>query len=299
MNKKTMSISTVDDLLATTVTMYGFYPSESVVVMAMRGNNLLFCGRLDLSEMDTTPNQLVDAIHTNDVTEIIVLVYTEQDPHATARKVAAFVAPFEVDMLHFLVTDAATAWHAADDGSIYDAQPVDLRSSTPVLSALYEDHTIHQSRDDVVAAMRPAADRSALADEQPDALAELQEQHPTSEARYEFTRDLLARVSALTMAEALQAVAGVHEHIGALIDTMTRDEASQCLPRLIEIRRHALDEAEGDAVAIMAWAAWLSGGGAALTEAHEQLRNVDPDHELVPILDAILTRGIDPKTWRP
>ena len=52
-------------------------------------------------------------------------------------------------------------------------------------------------------------------------------------------------------------------------------------------------------MAIMAWAAWLSGGGAALTESHEQLRNVDPDHELVPILDAILTRGIDPTTWRP
>lgn len=289
--------TTRTDLLALPSFMFEFHPTESVVVLGMRGNIVAFSARLDVHWFHTHFDQVAEQMHgaagqMGADLRAIVLGYSE-NPDLAWASVTELCDVFGADnVLEALVTDGSHYWSLTDGEGPLE---FDFESSSVAARAVYEGINIHESRDAAVAPVTTWAEPPAQAVE--DATSHIAGMTPAA------AMELLASLAesdppvgpddALTLACLL----ADEDRCAALLTRLSRANAQGIWANLVAARGTAPAFAEPTVVALLGIACWLAGHGAQTTACLEQVARMEPDHPVGLVLARVHQGAIPPERW--
>lgn len=284
------------DLLALPSYLFTFHPTESVVVIAMKGNVVNFSARLDadwfLTHFDQAADQVLNAAANIGACDFFLLGYSEDPDLAeiSVTEVADIVGRHRVAAA--LITDGELYWSLIDgDGP----HPFNPDTSAITAQAVYTGVNIHATREEAVA---PVTGWEQPDDGQVDeALAEI------AALTDEEAMDLLA-----ALAEAEPAVSGADalklaclllddDRCGAIVTRLNTTTAEVIWANLAAARRVTPEVVQPTVVALLGVACWLAGHGAQATACIEQLASLDPRHPIGTMLASVHQHGIPPHKW--
>ncbi|MBA2443963.1 MAG: DUF4192 domain-containing protein [Nocardioidaceae bacterium] len=294
------------DVLAMIPYLVGFFPSESLVIVAIEGprQRLGPCVRTDLADADDAVAQaeyLASVVSHHGFDPVIVVAYSE-DPD----KAAAVVQPLQrrlrsqgVTILELLRADARRWWsyQCADraccgpGGNPYDGDSSPL-AATAVLAGMAK----AASRDELRACFEPGDEllRARVAE----CCAALQAVtgppdinrlvHIALRARGQLTVDQLAALASGVQSIAARDVAW---------ELMTRSNAAEHLHLWAQVTRVAPDRLLPAVGSLAGFAAWLSGSGVLASHAAERVERVHPTYSMNRLLLRCLKLGVNPQEW--
>lgn len=291
------------DLLAVPAYMLGFRPSESLVVLALRGNRVEFAVRLDL---------VLDPPHLRKIAAQVrrarsatsgggvVLIGFSADPELAWRAVRDMSAVLGTEVAEALVTTGTHYWQAGSrPPSPCEATPHDDASSEVTVRAVYEGISIHASRAEAVAAVQPppAHELPGIAERLDDAFADTLDL--AEDERSALLRQLIESQAPLGEHDAAELACLLQDHELAceVLIHLDRDTAPHFRERLIETRRCVTEDFAPTVLGLLGVACWLAGEGAQQTDCIEQLAQLEPTHPLLRLLEAIHAGGVPPSAW--
>lgn len=284
------------DLLALPSYLFGFEPTDSVVVIALCGKMVHFSARLDVDwfayGFAHTADQILNATTGADISAFFILGYCD-DPDLASLSVSELAAVVGRDRVReALVTDGEFYWSLIDDDG---AHPYDGSSSAVTAQAVYTGINIHATREEAVAPVvewEPPAD-GVVAEvlEEIDALGstsvmshleELAQAQPPVEGRD------AVRLACLLRDE---------DCAGAILTRLSTTTAESIWSNLAAARRLCPPEAQPTVVALLGVASWLSGRGAQASACMEQMDVLDPDDPIGVMLRSVHHHAIPPQRW--
>ncbi len=289
------------DLLAVVPFALGFEPEESLVLVTLGGGGLH--ARVDLPrtacERREVTATLLQAVRANDVQAAALLAYspdTVAGP-AAVEQLRVALEGAGVQVVEALRVEGERWWPILDlDGP---GHPVDLRAHPFTVERVFAGESVHRSRADLEAWVRPDPDPAVAA-----ALAS-RSRVGEADAETGWLRGVVASyderggpLPADDVARLLRVIA-----VGELRDhawcSLTREAARPLLPLWREVTVRAPDEHRASAAACLALCAWLSGDGALAWIAVGRSREVDPGHTLAALVADLLEAAVSPRGWRP
>ncbi|MFI6264374.1 DUF4192 domain-containing protein [Micromonospora sp. NPDC051006] len=314
-----LAVRSPADLIAAVPYLLGFHPAESVVVVALRGRQIVFAARADLPEPTADPTgpaqHLADVIHRQRADAATVVGYGP----------AARVTP-TVDAVRAALTEAGLVLLDAlrvTDGRWWsylcvgagccppEGRPYDPGASQVTASAVFAGQVALPDRAALAAQVSPVQGPARLAmrratDDAERRLVGLVEQAPGSDllggralraAGVAAVRDALRRqrrgerledaeVAWLTL---LLTHLPVRDHAWERTDGRDRDIALWT-----DVLRRAEPELIAAPASLLTFAAWRAGQGALAAVALERALAVHPDYSLALLLDDLLRRGVPP-----
>lgn len=299
----------------------GFTPTESIVVVSLRGprERMEFSVRLDLvpEAYDQQVAEMFAArmLHAK-ADSVMVFVYTEEErtERGLPRRalVDALVAAMPLDVREaFLVTDERI-WSYLCDETCCPSEGK-LRAQTPASLALAAAHALHgdvvlPDRDAVVATVQPVTgDRAEVMgraiDEAAEAWAAVDEQRARTKAR-RLANKLRARYevppATISDAEAAALIVAMHDLRirDMLIGWASRASSDAMRTLLLDVARLAVPPLDAPACTTFAMASYLHGNGLVATSAMERALGSDPHYSLALILQEALDRQVPPSLLR-
>lgn len=284
------------DLLALPSYLFTFHPTESVVVIAMKGNVVNFSARLDadwfLTHFDQAADQVLNAAANIGECDFFILGYSQDPELASISVTEAADIVGRSRVAEALVTDGTRYWSLIDGEGPF---PFDPDCSTITAQAVYSGVNISASREEAIAPVTEweppdPTDVAAVMDrltslapeESLDLLRSLAEAEPAVTGR-----------DALTLACLLQD----EDHAGAIIARINTSNAECFWGNLAAARRVAPHLMEPTVVALLGVASWLAGRGAQATACIEQMASLDPRHPIGAMLADVHQKGIPPQKW--
>ncbi len=310
-----LSLKSPADMLAAIPYLFGFHPSDSIVVLGLRGKEVTFQLRVDLPDpADAVPfaKQLSAIVARQRVTRALIAGY---GPDATVTP-AIRALRTELRRRRIDVPEALRA----TDGRYYsevcrnpdccspEGNPYDVSTSVIAATATAAGLNVVASRDDVAARLAPVVGRAAEA------------AHDASVRAQQRLAPLLAEPTSVLVAAGKQAVDRAIAQIGSG-DGLDEDEIAWLGLMLanIEVRDHAWERvAENTALHVMLWtdvlrrsepelvappatllafAAWRDGGGAIATLALDRALAADPHYRMARYLAHAFEHGLSPAVY--
>lgn len=291
----------------------GFYPAESLVVVAIEGERQQFgpTMRIDLVEPDEA-DRLVDylgaVIKRHGFKAIIIAAFSER-PVVAAAVVESLRAEAEVlgvAVVEAIRTDGSRWWSYTCDNVVCcdpDGVPFEAGSAAIAADAVLAGLGQAESRDALRACFDPAPDdvRTAVA-----AVAREHLDRLSSASAHDTSTTLLRQ----ELAGALGSSAVEPEALGRLTALVQlihlRDDAWAAITRKtadqhFELWRQAMCAAPsrlGAPVGTLAgWAAWLSGRGVLASHASEWVAERSPGYAMNRLLQRLIDEGVNPAVW--
>lgn len=307
------------DVLALVPHTLGFHPEDSLVMIALNGDDGTFHARIDLpdepKEIATVVDVLVEAADRNRgpaPTGALVVAYT--DDHRVAETAVELLERrlrdegFELLMA---IRADGSRWFPLGAGSRdrpaprdTDGVPYDVRTHELTSQAVLEGRITYRSREELAASLAPAdpelVDQVAEAHA---ALGPLDHDQLRSEARWLLAQlhSAVNRGSApgpLSIARVLRAVADPDVRDLAWCE-VSRSDAAGHAAVWREVVRLSPDSLVAPAAGLLAFTAWLSGDGALAWCAVERSLCSDPDNVLARLVAQALDSALPPSTWIP
>ncbi|HEX5596135.1 MAG TPA: DUF4192 domain-containing protein [Micromonosporaceae bacterium] len=321
-NVPKLSVRSIADLIAAVPYLLGFHPTQSIVVVALRGKRLVFAARVDLPTADATPdtrqataNHLAAVVAKQNTETATVIGYGPAErvtPIADATAAALRRTGLEVmDVLR--VTDGRYWSYTCDNPECCPPQgtPFDPDSSHIAAAAIFAGQVALPDREALQrqvaeadgaerAAMQRATDR---AEERLAAL--LRDAGPTDplggralqEAGEAAVRQAMERhrdggrlsddeVAWLSL---LLLHIPVRDHAWELMESVDWQVALWT-----DLVRRVQPELVAPPASLLAFAAWRLGQGALASVALERARQAVPDYSLALLLEEVLQNGIPP-----
>lgn len=309
---RTLTVSTPEDVLALVLSVLGFQPAESVV-MVTRTTTASFHARADLpaepSEIREVAEHLAIAAEANHAREAIVVAYCE-DPALADGMTGALVGQLEARGIAVELTlrEHDGRWYAPGGaagrpGSASEAAQgtaYDLAAHPFVLESRFRDREIYRDRGELAASLRGTAEQMELTGSAlPTAAARLTDAEVVAEVGW--FRERVGDDASLSAADVARiAVAlGFRDVRDGVWMGMDRDSAARWRRRLKEVVRATPVELVVEPAALLAFASWLSGDGALAWCAVDLARSVSPDHTLASLVAQALEAAVPPTAWDP
>lgn len=294
MTTPTLRASSRADLLALPAILLGFHPTDSAVVMGLRGATVHFCARFDLGA--PTPaifdmaQQILNASLQVPDCEFMVMGFGE--PEVAMETVGYLVDVLGYDVVHeALVTDGDRCWSIEDGWAV----AVTLGGSELAAEAVFRGVDINRDRAQAVA---PVTDHVPADAEDVD----LARAHVASlgvQGALDVLGSLAESPTPLSDFDALTLalILGFEDCSAAVLARLNTRTAEALWPNLAAARRVAPDDVEADVLALLAMASWLSGRGAAQSTCLEQLSTLNPHHPVTALLNQLHRLAIPPRRW--
>ena len=317
-----VKLNELNDIVNAVPYLLGFTPTESIVVVSMRGERerLEFTLRLDLlpSEHDEqVAGMLAERMKFARADAVMVFVYSEDEPteqglprrELVDRVGKAMSMPVRDAVL---VTDARVWSYLCDDVVCCPPAGRPRLQSTPGSLALSAAHALNgrallPDRDAVVASVQPVTGLRRTEMEQ--AIEDAAAAYASAEPRLAHTRarrlanKLRARYQeqpgSLTDDEAAALIVALADH--RLRDMMigwagADSDAMRSL--FLDLVRLAVPPRDAPACTTFAWCSYLAGNGLIATVALERALASDPDYSLAVLLDEAIERQVPPASLR-
>ncbi len=320
----TLRLRSAEDLLAVVPTLFGFHPTDSLVLVT-DGSARTPCNvRVDLPGADDLPDlvdHLAEVSVRNGVRTVLVVAYTGD--HVRARAVVDAVCgrlrQRGIRVGPVLRAHAAR-WWPLDRDEPGPGTPYDLRSHAFTAWAVLEGRVTLDSRADLAATLDPCGDGVLAA---VGAAAGRAERALSRALRTDGGGPRGAGAVPALVAEADwvdrrvrryldDAVPLSEEDLGrllaALADVQVRDVAWSSMAAATatahrDLWRDAVRRCPADLVAppaaLLAFAAWLCGDGALAWCAVERCQAAEPAYGLAALVTHTLTAAVPPSTWEP
>lgn len=299
----------------------GFTPTDSIVVVSLRGprERMEFSVRLDLlpDEYDQQVAEMFAArMRHAQADSVMIFVYTDHQPGGSSLPrrdlVDAIASAMPVDVREaFLVTDERIWSYLCDETCCPSTGKV--REPTSASLALAAAHALHgdvvmPDRDAVVATVQPVTgDRAEVMaraiDKAAEAWAAVDEQRARTKARRLATK-LRARYevppATINDAEAAALIVAMHDWRirDMLIGWASRESSDAMRMLLLDVARLAVPPLDAPACTTFAMASYLRGNGLVATSAMERALGSDPHYSLALILQEALDRQVPPSLLR-
>jgi hypothetical protein len=306
---RTLTVRTPEDVLALVVSVLGFQPSDSVV-MVTRTAAASFHARADLpldqEEVLALAEHLAEAATVNQAQEAIIVTYSG-DRHLCDAMTAALAEQLgtrgiDVDLA---VREHAGRWYRAGDPFGGEGFEYDLTGHPFVLECRFLDREIYRDRAELASSLRGPTElvtstERALAQAAQKVLAQGAggaSVDGSDELGWALERvvgeDRLSPDEIARLALDL----GVREIRDGLWLAMDRATAADWRRRLKEIVRATPDDLVAEPAGLLAFASWLSGDGALAWCAVDLVRTVEPDHTLASLVAQALEAAVPPSAW--
>jgi hypothetical protein len=318
-----LKVQSTVDLLAIVPYLIGFHPTDSLVVVAMRGGQVVFAARGDLPRPRTSlaarvalADQLAGVVSRQGCQTASVIGYGPPDRVAAAVPVACdALSRCGVEVLDALrVTAGRYFSQLCDDSECCspDGTAFDLNASALAAEAVFAGQVVLPDRSALVRQVAPvgglARESMRQATERAeDRLAELVVAEPAGvggpatvlRAGKAAVREALARGESggrLTDDEvAWLTLLLCHPPVRDFAWERTTPDEWQIALWTEVLRRADLDLAPAPA-SLLAFAAWRAGFGSLASVALERALGADPAYQMALLLDDMLRRGVPPST---
>lgn len=284
------------DLLALPSYLFTFHPTESVVVIAMRGNVVNFSARLDvdwfLTHFDQATDQVLNAAANIGRCDFFILGYSHDPELASISVTEAADILGRSRVAEALVTDGTDYWSLIDGEGPF---PFDAESSTITAQAVYTGVNISATREEAVAPVTQwEAPDPMDVDEVMEHLAGL-----APDAAFQLLGQLAEAEPPVAGRDALilACLLRDEDHAGAVVARITTANAERFWGNLAAARRVTPHLMEPTVVALLGLACWLAGRGAQATACIEQMASLDPHHRIGGVLASVHQQGIPPQKW--
>ena len=304
----------LNDLANAVPYMLGFYPSDSLVAIALRGprDQLSFTMRLDLpdpADYDQVAEMTAMRMHHAEADAVMLFVYTDSTERESGLPKRELVDAIEdalsVPLREALLVDDGRTWsYVCTDELCCPADGRLIRSDSPGVIALAAANALHGNvvlpdRDALVATTFAVGGITAESMLQAIARVDLDD----LSGRDDLVTELCARISdssaALSHDDAAAFVVRLH-------DIQFRDEVisrlaarDDTLERLVaEVARLAQPPYDAPAAAVLAMSAYLRGDGVVAGAAAERALDTEPDYSLAQLVLDCLARQLDPAAAR-
>lgn len=308
---RSRTLRTPEDLLALVPTLFGFGPTESLVLVGIGGEPGVHA-RVDLPDSDDATDAAAGSFATalSQVGCVRVCLVAYTDDASTAREVVAAVgarleeAGVRVEV--GLRADGSRYALLFADGAEGAEVPYDVTGHPLTAEAVYDGKVVHHDREALAATLDP--DPTAMA-----AVESAAHQHLD---RWGAGRDADAEVrwASRTVREHLAAhtLPGPTEAgrllVAMAVDLRARDALWVETDRgsasaVVDLARHLTCSAPADLraapAALLAFAAWLAGDGALAWCALDVCEQVRPDYSMAGLVAHALEKGLPPNVWEP
>ena len=298
------------DLLALIPFQLGFHPSESLVAIFLRGRTIAVVARIDLPPVSATPGfaaELEDLGAQNRTEELVLVAYSEQ-PEPACSVLAGLMLALPTRMVReALYVDGTRWWSLTCDQTCCPAEgtPYDVKGHRLAAEAVFAGLTTRASRAELAATVAGPPETEvprlvALA-------AEIRATGAGRPAGPERTADLLHRVQAGLLApgelddRACTELAllvndiRLRDLVWATIDPEAAEQHIGLWQRVVSQVSPTLSAAP---LALLGMASWISGQGALLNCAAEELSRRHPSYSMRHLLEQISARAMPPGLWQ-
>lgn len=322
---RTLTVRSPEDVLALVVSVLGFQPAESVV-MVTRTASASFHARADLPSVTYGPDQidaidelaehLAGAAATNRAQEAIVVTYCA-DSSLAGAVTSALVASLARRGIGVEMTlrEHAGRWYATGETAggtgertgEREGTEYDLRVHPFVLESHFLDREIYRDRDELASSLRGTAEQVARTERElagaaarlssPGDSGGLSDEDVAGEVGW--IRDRVADDAPLSSGEVarIAVVLGVRDVRDGVWMGMSRAGAARWRRRLKEAVRSTPPDLVVEPAALLAFASWLAGDGALAWCAVDLARSGDPEHTLASLVAQALEAAIPPDVW--
>jgi|tagenome__1003787_1003787.scaffolds.fasta_scaffold20769904_1 hypothetical protein len=313
----TLHLKTPDDLLAVVPFLFGFHPSDSLVVLTGGEARDPVNVRVDLPDSRTEADELADylvSVLVRHAVRTALLVVYSGDPRRATETTHALVRRLGLSGVHVgqaIRADGARWWPLPGGTGLCgpaEGTPYDLTSHELTAQAVLEGRVTLASRQQLAEEVR-ASDPAAVAVVH--RAAEQVRARLPSVARSDlvieghWVEDRVRRY--LEDGEQLE-----HGEVGRLLlgissvevrdvawASMRRETAEGHRELWRDVLRRSPPHLVAPPAALLGFAAWLCGDGALAWCAVERCQEADPGYSLAALLAEALAGAVSPSTWRP
>jgi hypothetical protein len=298
------------DLLALIPFQLGFHPEESLVAVFVRGRAIALVARIDLPPVAAVAgfaDELEELARQNRAQEIVFLAYSERQAPARAVLTGLIEALPTRLVREALYVDGSRWWSLTCDDSCCpeEGTPYDIETHRLAAEAVFAGLTTLGSRKELAATVAgpPEAEVERLAG----LAAEIRAAGGEREAGEDPAPVLLRRVrSALVDPGGLDDRActelallvddiRLRDLVWAMIEPDGAEEHVVLWQRVVSRVEPGLSAAP---LALLGLAGWISGHGALLNCAAEELSRRHPGYTMGHLLEEISARAISPRLWQ-
>lgn len=304
-----MIVRSPEDVLALVPVVFGFEPSESMVMLTF-GADPPFHARVDLparsDDIAEMATMLAEPARHHGAPYALLIVFSEHDRLAdrALRATARSLADRGIEVIDALRADGHR-WFPVPVFGGRSAEipelgvPYDLSGHRFAAQAVYDGRVLHASREELAGSI--AAVPGLVARVIPE-LAALGPQAPAlDEGRW--ARELVVRHTERTtcpddgeVARLLRGMLDVRVR-DAACSPLCRDRARSHVELWTDVVRRAPDPLVPAPSAVLALAAWQAGDGALAWCAVDRCCEVEPDYSLAQLVGDLLTRAVAPQSW--
>jgi hypothetical protein len=298
------------DLLALIPYELGFHPHESLVAVFVCGGSVGLIARMDLPAASAAPGfavELRDLARQNRANELVLFAYSEQPEPARSflsGLVAALPARLVTDALY---VDGSRWWSLTCDQACCPAEgtPHDVAGHRLAAEAVFAGLTTRASREELAATVAgpPLAEVPRLV-ELAAGVRKARADWPSGEdPAARLVRGVqagLADPGALDDRDCTELAALVDEIrlrdlVWAMIDP---ESAEQHVGLWLRVVGGVAPDLSAAPLALVGMASWISGNGALLNCAGEELSRRHPGYSMGLLLEQISARAIPPRLWQ-
>lgn len=308
---RSRTLRTPEDLLALVPTLFGFGPTESLVVIGIGGDPGVHA-RVDLPTGAEAAGQaaesFVTALSRVGCGRVCLVAYAVDSSAAreALATVAALLDDAGVRVEVGMRTDGARYALLFADGAEGVEVPYDVAGHPLTAEAVYDGRVLHHDREELAATL----------DADPAAVAAVETAAHRYLDRLGVRRDGDAEVrwTSRTVRKHLAdgTVPGTTESgrllVAMSVDLRARDALwvetdRESAAAVVGLARHLTCSAPADLraapAALLAFAAWLSGDGALAWCALDVCQQVRPDYSMAALVAHALEKGLPPTVWEP
>jgi hypothetical protein len=327
-NEPRLRLSEPVDVLAAVPYLVGYHPTESLVLLGLRGRQLIFTARYDLPALDSprrvlraTVEHLLDVVARQSLTGVLIVAFGSEErarPLAMAARDAC--ARTGLDVLDVLRVSDGRYWSylctdpqcCPPEGSPYDAGTTAMAAEWTVAGrvALPDRDTYEEQLKPVMGvarvSVRQATARAGerlltLLAQAPDEAgaqaaildrgrAAIEAALSTLDGGRRLSDDDVAWISVLMASSEMRSIALAQIK-------MAGDDLTGHRDLWLDVLRRAERDLTAAPACLFAFAAWRAGDGALARLALEQALRVDPTDDLADAMHHMLSHGVPPTAF--
>jgi hypothetical protein len=298
------------DLLALIPYELGFHPHESLVAVFVCGGSVGLIARMDLPAVSAAPGfavELRDLARQNRANELVLFAYSEQ-PEPARSFLGGLLAALPARLVNdALYVDGSRWWSLTCDQACCPAEgaPYDVAGHRLAAEAVFAGLTTRASRQELAATV--AGPSSVEVPRLVELAAEVRRARADRRSGEDPVARLVRGVQAgladpgalddrdCTELAVLVDQIRLRDLVWAMIDP---ESAEQHVGLWLRVVARVAPDLSAAPLALVGMAGWISGNGALLNCAGEELSRRHPDYSMGLLLEQISARAIPPRLWQ-
>ena len=298
------------DLLALIPYQLGFHPRESLVAIFVCGGTVGLIARMDLFAVTAVPGfatELRDLARQNRANELVLFAYSEQ-PEPARSLLTGLVAALPVRLVKdAMYIDGSRWWSMTCDQACCPAEgtPYDVAGNRLAAEAVFAGLTTRASREELAATVAgpPPAEVSRLVELAAEVRKARAGWHSGEDPATRLVRGVQAGLTdpgalddwdCTTLAVLVDQIR-LRDLVWAMIDP---ESAEQHVGLWLRVVGRVAPDLSAAPLALVGISGWISGNGALLNCAREELARRHPGYSMGHLLEQISARALSPRLWQ-